>query len=134
VRRARSGVAVVELAVLLPLLIMLFVVTVDFARVYYFSVTLTNCARAGAMYAMDPITQDESPYANVTQAALADATNLDPQPTVTQGSGTDSSGLPYVEVTVSYPFTTITNFPGIPSMTLSRTVRMRLASTIPNTN
>jgi Flp pilus assembly protein TadG len=124
----------VELAVLLPLLIMLFVVTVDFARVYYFSVTLTNCARAGAMYAMDPITQDESPYANVTQAALADATNLDPQPTVTQGSGTDSAGLPYVEVTVSYPFTTITNFPGIPSMTLSRTVRMRLASTVPTTN
>jgi Flp pilus assembly protein TadG len=127
-------VAVVELAVLLPLLVMLFVVTVDFARVFYFSVTLTNCARAGAMYAMDPITQNESPYKSVSEAALSDATNLTPQPTVTQGSGTDSLGRPYVEVTVSYPFTTITNFPGIPSMQLSRTVRMRLASSVPITN
>ncbi len=50
----RRGVAVVELAVLLPLLVFLFVVTVDFARVYYFSLTLQNCARAGAMYASDP--------------------------------------------------------------------------------
>ena len=54
-RCRRSAVAVVELAVLLPLLMLLFVMTVDFARVFYFSLTLTNCAAQGAsMPAIQP--------------------------------------------------------------------------------
>jgi Flp pilus assembly protein TadG len=127
-------VAVVELALMLPLLIFLFVITVDFARVFYFSVTLTNCARAGAMYAYDPTSAVESPFASVSDAALADATNLSPQPVITSQNGVDASGRSYVDVTASYPFTTVTSFPGVPNIQLSRTVRMYIAPVTPNTN
>ena len=66
----RRGATVVELAVLLPLLVFVFVIAVDFARVFYYSLTLTNCARAGAMYASDPTTSAESPFASTQAAAL----------------------------------------------------------------
>ena len=134
-RQGRRGVAVVELAVLLPLLVLLFIITIDFARVFYFSLSLKNCARAGALYACDPSTADESPFANVQQAALADATNFSPQPTVTSTFGTDSAGRLYVAVTAKYTFATVTGFPGIPSnVVLSRTVKMYVMASTPNTN
>jgi Flp pilus assembly protein TadG len=127
-------VAVVELAVILPLLVLLFVGTVDFGRVFYFSLTLENCARAGALYASDPETQQESPFASVQEAALADATNLSPQPTITQKSGTDGTGRTYVEVTASYTFRTLTAVPLIPdTININRSVRMYEAAMIPNT-
>ena len=44
--RRRSGAAVVELAVLLPLLVLCFVLAVDFARVFYFSLTLVGLSQA----------------------------------------------------------------------------------------
>jgi Flp pilus assembly protein TadG len=126
---------VVELAVLLPFLVLIFIITIDFARVYYFSLSLTNCARAGALYASDPTTADESPFASAQAAALADATNLSPQPTITSTSGIDSQGRAYVSVTAKYTFQTITGFPGIPSQVpLQRTVTMFQSATIPNTN
>jgi Flp pilus assembly protein TadG len=130
--RRRRGAAVVEMAVLLPLLVFLFLVAADFARVFYFSLTLTNCARAGAMYASDPAIQGESPFASVQEAALADATNLTPQPTISQASGVDANGRSYVEVTAAYTFGTITGFPGIPtSLNLQRTVRLYVAVITP---
>lgn len=133
--RARRGAAVVELAVLLPLLIFLFVIAVDFARIYYVSLTLTNAARAGALYASDPGYAHESPFANVVEAARADTTNLSPQPMITQVSGTDAQGRAYVEVTALYKFETISSFPGVPSdFNLRRTVRMFVMSTSPNAN
>lgn len=134
-RRPLRGVAVVELAVLLPLLVLLFMITIDFARIFYFSLTLTNCARAGALYASDPTTADESPFANVQAAALSDASNLTPQPTVTSTSGTDAQGRKYVSVTVNYTFQTITGFPGIPNqVALQRTMTMYESAGTPNAN
>jgi Flp pilus assembly protein TadG len=127
------GVAAVELAVLLPLLMFLFAVGVDFARVFYFSLTLTNCARNGAIYRSDPVAAAQSPYKSVEEAALADAANLSPPPTVQAVNGTDGAGHPYVEVTVRWQFATVTNYPGVPSpLGLSRTVRMRVAPLTPN--
>jgi len=128
----RQGAVVVELAVLLPLLVFLFLIATDFARVFYFSLTLTNCARAGALYASDPAVMAESPFASAQAAALADATNLSPQPTITQDSGVDALGRPYVEVTAAHSFATITGFPGIPrSLNLRRTVRLYVAANSP---
>jgi Flp pilus assembly protein TadG len=129
----RTGAAVVELAVLLPLLVMLFIVATDFARVFYFSVTLNNCARAGALYAYDPTAAPESAFASTQAAALAEATNLSPQPTITTTNGVDGSGRAYVEVTANYTFQTVTSFPGIPNnVQLSRTVRMFVAAATPS--
>jgi Flp pilus assembly protein TadG len=133
-RHVRRGAAATELALLLPLLGGLFLVSFDFARLYYHYSIVSNCARNGALYASDPVAAAESKYNSVTAAAQADANpDLNPLPTVTSTSGTDSAGDPYVEVTVTYPFQTISNYPGLPNpINLSRTVRMRLTPTVPN--
>jgi Flp pilus assembly protein TadG len=131
--REKRGAAVIETAVLLPLLALLFVIAVDFSRAFYFSLTLQNCARAGAMYASDPFVANESPFASAEEAALSDAANLSPQPTITTVDGDDPEGRSYVEVTATYPYRTILQFPGIPTeMTLSRSVRMYYAAIIPD--
>jgi Flp pilus assembly protein TadG len=131
-RSSRRGAAIVELALLLPLLAFLFVIAVDYARIFYYSLTIENCARNGALYGSDPFAASQSPYASISEAALADGSNLQPQPTVTSTNGTDSLGNAYVEVTVSWTFASLTNLPGVPSTTnLSRTVRMRIAPTTP---
>jgi Flp pilus assembly protein TadG len=132
----RRGATVAELAILLPFLVLLFVAVVDFARVFYFSMTITNCARNGALYLCDPTAAAQSPYPNYSTATLVDASNLSPQPTVsTPVYATDSDGQNYVEVTVSYDFQTLTNYPTIPSpFTITRTVRMRMVPVEPNFN
>jgi hypothetical protein len=48
--RSVTGGALVELAIVLPLLLIIFAGTVDFARVFYATISLTNAARAGAQY------------------------------------------------------------------------------------
>ena len=132
-RRGRRGVAAVEFALLLPILTLLFVLAVDFSRVYYSALTVTNCARAGAIWASDPKAQPESPFASMSAAALADATNLSPTPTVTSGTGTDALGQSYVEVTVTYNFKSITSYLGTKgNVTLARKVRTAVAPTIPD--
>ena len=47
---AEAGGALVELALVLPVLVLVFVGTVDFGRVFYTSQSLVNAARAGAQY------------------------------------------------------------------------------------
>jgi Flp pilus assembly protein TadG len=127
-RRPRRAVAAVELAVLAPLLVFLLLIAVDFGRIFYAAVTLDNCARNGALWEADPYYRTESGFTNVRDAALADATNLDQQGNpliVTSGTGTDETGRPYVEVTVSQRFRTVSQFPGIPGdSNVTRTVRM----------
>jgi Flp pilus assembly protein TadG len=128
VSHERTAAATVELAVLLPVIFFLFVITVDFARIFYYSQVIQNCARQGALYASDPKAPAANLYSNLQQAALADAPSLNPQPTVTSTTGKDQTGNSYVSVTVTWPFQTVTGFPGIPSnVTLSRTVQMRAA-------
>ena len=139
----RKGAQVVELAVLLPFLAFMFVIAVDWARIFYYSIAVTNCARNGALYLSQqqsaktttaPYT--DSAYVNlyvnsanpVTDAALADAPDLTPAPTVTSTTGSDSYGS-YAEVTVSYPFQTVANFSVgnflVPSsLNVTSTVRM----------
>ena len=123
----RSGAAVVEFACVLPLVAFLFVIGVDFARLYYHLVTVTNAARSGAMYgAQDPVKAQDT--AGIRTAALADATNLKPSAVVTPTTSTDALGHPCVNVKVTWTFHTVTSFPGVPgTVDLSRTVQMRIA-------
>jgi Flp pilus assembly protein TadG len=124
----RRGAAIVELAVVLPMLVFLFLAAVDFGRVLHYSQVVTNCARAGAMYGSDPVVAAQSPYTSIQDAAYAEAAGLNPQPTVTSKTGTDSSGAPYVEVTATWDFRTVSWYPAIPRVTtLTRTVRMNVA-------
>ena len=125
--RQRIAAAAVELAVLAPFLAFLSVIAADWARLLYFSVEVNDCAKSGALYASDPISAAQSRYATVTDAAMAEATELAATATVTSGL-TTVSGTIYVTVTVAVPFKTITNFPGVPSSQMvSRTVMMRSA-------
>src|SRR5947207_2962420 len=110
----RAGTATVELAVLLPFILFLFVITVDFARIIYYSVTITNCASIGAIYgSSSPTAANDT--TGIQTTAQNDASNLDLSK-LTVTSSTDSATTPTtVTVTVTYPFSTITNFPGVPS-------------------
>jgi Flp pilus assembly protein TadG len=137
----------VELAVLLPFLCFLFVVSVDYARIFYFAVTLQNCARNGAYYASNYpnnsyLYNDIYGYKSLDDAVLRDAGNLSPAPTYQCAYGSSCNGpftlaqAPsdgYVQVTVTWTFQSITNFPGIPStVTLTRACVMKVAPAMPN--
>jgi Flp pilus assembly protein TadG len=128
----RRAVAAVELAVVLPFLAFMFIVAVDFCRVFYFTQIVTTGARNGALYLADPNGPNQSSYASLDAAAKADAdSSITNNFTVTSTSGTDTNGA-YTIVTVSYPFQSITNFPGIPAtFTISRSAMMRPAPAVP---
>jgi hypothetical protein len=93
----------------------LFLLSVDFCRVFYYTITVENCARNGALWASDSFAQSESPYSTVTQAAQADfiqnkkteLTVTDPAPVIAV------DGVNYVRVTCTYTFQTVTSYSGI---------------------
>jgi Flp pilus assembly protein TadG len=123
----RAGAAVVELALLLPLIVFLFVIGVDFARVFFHHITVTNAARSGAMYGAQDPTQAQDTI-GIRDAALADAKDLSPAPEVKSAVGTDELGNPCINVTVNWTFQTASSFPIVPNtVNLSRTVQMRIA-------
>jgi Flp pilus assembly protein TadG len=145
-------VATVELAILLPVLMFLFVVAIDYARIFYAAVTIQNCARNGAYYVSNYpnssyLYNDIYGYTNTDQAVMSDASNLiDPndsstKPTYTVSYDTSPNGpftntSPttncYVQVTVTWTFHSITNFPGVPSqVTFSRSSVMKVAPAMP---
>ncbi len=132
-RPERPGASAVELALVLPLLALLLLGASDFARLFYHYCIVTNAARNGALYASDPVAAAESPYASIEDAALADAADLSPPPSVHSTSETDADGNACVAVTVTYTFNTLIDYPGLANpVTLSRTVQFRVAPTTPS--
>jgi Flp pilus assembly protein TadG len=142
----RRAAAAVELALVTPLLLLLFVVAVDFARVFYFTQILSQCARNGAMHACDPEGAKDSRYASVEEAAKADAPAFlrDSLSVSTQyGTATWSEKDPdgnekkitydYVTVTVTYQFSLISDYPLLPGdQIFARSVRMRMIPAVPD--
>jgi len=131
----RRGHALVELALVLPLLAFMLIAVFDFGRAFNYSITVATCARNGALYASDSSYASKSGYSSVTEAALKDAGRLSPAPSVSSTNGTDSSGDAYVEVTVTYPFAMISRYPGFSNpLSIRRTVRMRTIHLTPDTS
>ncbi|MGO8897337.1 MAG: TadE/TadG family type IV pilus assembly protein [Isosphaeraceae bacterium] len=131
----RRGAAATELAVLLPVLVLVLIGAIDFCRLFFHYTTITNAARNGALWASDPLAPNQSPYATVQDAALADANNLNPALTaanVTSSTGTDGQGNATVSVTVQYQFNMISTYLGFSNVNLSRQVTMRVAPAAPN--
>jgi len=134
----RRGAATVEFAILLPLLVFLFMISVDFARLFYHYVTVSNAARNAALWLSDPLAKTESQWTGVDgykAAALADATNLPLQASdVTKTDGMAGT-TPTHTVTVTYAFKPfITKFPWSPlpdTINLTRTIQVRELSRIP---
>jgi Flp pilus assembly protein TadG len=139
-RRGRRAAATVELAVLLPVICFLFVIAIDYARVFYYSLTLENAARNGAYYASNY--PGIYSYTTAQQVVLADVTNLSPAPTITIKYSTTSDGpfestTPitngYVQVEITWQFQSVTRFPGMPAnTTLVRHCRMKVAPITPS--
>src|SRR5438046_10374196 len=68
----RRGASFMELAVLLPLLLVLFIGIIDFGRVFYNAMTISHAARAGVQYgAQDNIRSGD--FAGMRQAAQGTA-------------------------------------------------------------
>jgi TadE-like protein len=146
-RSRRRGLAAVELAMLLPLLVFVCMLVVDFARVMNAMMILQNCARNGALYEFYSTAGCALPsgWTSLSAAVQADAGNLD----VTIPSTSNSNSNPYspqatsnnyVTVTVQCNFTLLTlgsngGFPSIGNaMTLTRSVSMPMppqAATVP---
>jgi Flp pilus assembly protein TadG len=116
----------VELALITPLLLFLLLAGMDYSRVFYASVVVSNCARNGALFASDPNVAGRSPYETLEEAVLADASDLSETLQITTLEGTDAQGYGWVEVKVVCPFQTVVSYPGIPTQVdISRSVRIR---------
>ena len=127
----KRGQSLVEFALIAPVLIILMLGTIDYGRVYFAYVSVTNGARNGAQFA----SANASAAADVDgirTAAIADTSELlntsPTNPDVSVATGTDTQGRLYADVTMQYTFTTIFPWPGLPqSMNVVRTVRARVA-------
>ena len=130
----RRGAAVVEFAVCLPFLIFVFLMLLDYCRVFYGALTTGSCARNSSYQAADPTAAVESPYPTLQAAAYADGTNLPSSSlSFSTANGTDPSGNPTITTSVGYHFDTITNFPAFPASTnLTRSTMVRQAPPLPN--
>lgn len=64
--------ALVEFALILPLLLVLIIGAMDFGRVFYFKIVLTNAAREGANYLSRHPADGAAGYANTLNAIITE--------------------------------------------------------------
>ena len=121
------GQAMVEFALVLPLLALLLVVAIDFGRVFFGWVSLTNAARVGANYAgytpnlltnasqrddYELLLQDAVTGCDLNPTDLNDAA-YDPVFTDMDGDGKDNGWGDHVTVTISCQMHLITPLAGV---------------------
>jgi Flp pilus assembly protein TadG len=100
-RRARAGQAIVETALLFPILCLLVLGSTDLGRVFYYSIEMTNAAREGARFgsSYDPAGGNAAAtHAAVIAAArneAADLTLVEPSPAFSPVNC--QSGPPYAD-------------------------------------
>jgi len=126
----RPGAVAAELALVLPFLVFMLAIAVDFCRVFYFSQVVQACAETGAFYASataqrNPSTATDDSQA-ATQAAVAEGSALNPPLAASQVTVTSTGGA--ATVTVTYQLPMITTVPGMPTMlTIRRAATMTMA-------
>jgi Flp pilus assembly protein TadG len=124
----RRGAVVVEMAVLLPFMVFIFLMTVDFCRIFYVTQTLQSCAYSGALYGSQVAGSSSGAQAAAQAAAVAEGTTLNPALTDNQVTYSPPDANNNIKVTVTYPFKTLTPLPGFSLTTnLSRSVTMVVA-------
>ncbi|MBL8296304.1 MAG: pilus assembly protein [Bryobacterales bacterium] len=126
-KRLRSGSALIELALAVPVMALLVMGAVDFARVFYMSVEVTSAARAAAIFGSRS-TASVDDTAGISLAATRAAPEV-PSLTVTpaklcgcsDGTVADCTSVSctpkytYIRVQTQATFTTTCPYPGIPS-------------------
>ncbi len=105
-REKQFGQSVVELALMLPLLILILVGVLDLARIYQAQVTITNAAREGARYAA--IHPSSASAVQTRTAQEASTGGISPVTVTLLGLG-QGAGTP-VTVTVQYNFPMLTTY------------------------
>jgi Flp pilus assembly protein TadG len=138
-RKWKGGQSAVELAIALPVMILLLLAGGDFARFCYYAITVSNAARAGAQYGSEGLAA-AADSAGMKTAAATDASNLQISSSAkvcsccsssvgnlnctgttatacgsSAGDCADNPNGNYIEVDTSVPFTTTITYPGIPS-------------------
>ncbi len=129
--RGARGQSLVEFAIIAPVLLILILGAIDYGRVYFAYVSVTNGARNGAHFASDG-PDNAADLDGIRTSVIGDTSELldisPTNPAVAVGTGTDSQGRLYADVTVDYTFSTIFPWPGLPSsFDVQRTVRARVA-------
>jgi len=147
---ARTATASVELAVLLPFLVSVFLFAADFARVFYVTITIENCIHNGALFGGQVFDNQNQQWIGNQQywqgpdgqlvslekvATELDGTNLNPllaDSDINVANGTDADGNSVNIVTISYTVNTILPYPGIPSpVKIVRKAQVRVAPAKP---
>jgi Flp pilus assembly protein TadG len=127
-RKSQSGSAMLELALFLPVAVLLLLGSSDFARVFYAAIETTNASRAGAGYGIQSKAKSQD-VTGMRDAAVADAANLTGVTATAERFCECSSGLSiscsstcligtkriYVRVRTQKTFTTLARYPAIPS-------------------
>jgi len=131
-RSRRRGVAAVEMAIILPLVVTIILGCVDLGRFAHAYIAVNNAARTGAGFAcLHPFTSTTRSnwHRQIRQTVETelgprfDTSKIDvPLPEVS----VEPDGRRRVRVEVSYPFETIVGWPMLPTeMNLKRAVEMR---------
>jgi Flp pilus assembly protein TadG len=143
-RQRQRGNAVLEFALIFPMLLFMLVGTMDFARVFFSGIAMENAARAGVQYgALSPGKAGD--INGIVAAALADAAGqgldgvtasartfcscVGSGSTVSCSIGTCNGQTPngYIEATAQYTFNSVLRYPGFPAnIVVSRTAKMRV--------
>jgi Flp pilus assembly protein TadG len=126
------GVATVEMAVVLPLLLLLALACADFGRVVHGFIVVANAARCGAeygsMHKFTPFTRS-SWESQVRQAVRDEMAGLSgftaDELQVEVATATDDDDLFQVSVRIAYPFRMVVNWPGLPQTTILRHAVLR---------
>jgi Flp pilus assembly protein TadG len=132
--RLMRGQSAVELALAIPVLVLLLVIGSDYARIFYASLEVNSAARAGVQYGSQTVITAADSIGMIA-AAKTDAANLlNLTATASQCTCATSTAVAscptsyctnapmgtFVEVDTQSVFNTILNYPGIPrSTTLS---------------
>ena len=142
----QSGQSLVELALVLPILLLLLVGIIEIGRFSYYSILVSNAARAGAQYGAQNLIAAADANGMET-AAKNDGENVGPlnvtairtcgctgtAATLGGACPAPACALPdhalvYVEVTATGTFNSLFNYPGLPAaIALSSTEKMRVA-------
>jgi len=142
-RRSERGGAMIELAVVMPVLILMCVGVMDYGRVFFTSIAVSNAARAGAEYGAQRLGVNSSFTTNMQNFAKLDgaqagtitvtanrvcrcgATVVTCATTVDCGGGYGPAAE-FIEVTASKTVALLIKYPGLPtSIPIARTAIFR---------
>ncbi len=142
--REQTGQSIAEVALVIPMLLLLLIGTIELGRFAYYGIEVANAARAGVQYAAQSLA-DSKDIVGIQRAAQNDAPNVSDLDVTSRDLCACSSspasyvGCParncapghavvFVEVNTSARFRSLFHYPGLPaSLTVNGQAIMRVA-------